>query len=103
MAEEIRQKHVSKINDASMILVEYPPIGDEWVDRFIQRHSILRTAFARHIDVARIKETTVDTILRWLNFSREIIEQYQVHPRNIYNMDESGFAIGSIQGACVVI
>ena len=50
-----------------------------------------------------MKETTVDTILRWLNFSREIIEQYQVHPRNIYNIDESGFAIGSIQDTCVVI
>ena len=27
MAEDIRQQRVSKINDASMILVEYPPIG----------------------------------------------------------------------------
>src|SRR2546421_7603018 len=42
MAETIRQRRVSKINDASMILVEYPSIGDEWVDRFIQRHPSLK-------------------------------------------------------------
>ena len=36
MAEHIRQQRVSQINDASIILVEYPPLGIEWVDRFIQ-------------------------------------------------------------------
>jgi len=35
MAEDIRQQRVSKINDASMILVEYPPIGKDWVDRWL--------------------------------------------------------------------
>jgi hypothetical protein len=103
MAEDIRQQRVSKINDASIILVEYPPIGTEWTDRFIRRHASLKTAFARRIDASRMKETTADSILHWLNLARETIEEYKVHPRNIYNMDESGFAIGSNLGACVII
>jgi hypothetical protein len=41
MAEQIRQDRVSKIIDASITLVEYPPIGDQWVDRFIKRHESL--------------------------------------------------------------
>ena len=80
MAEDIRQQRVAKINDASMILVEYPPIGQQWVDRFIRRHPSLKTAFAQRIDASRMKETTADAILRWLNTTRQTIEKYQVHP-----------------------
>ena len=103
MAEEIRRQRISKINDASITLVEYPPIGDEWVDRFIQRHNSLRTAFARRIDASRVRETKADAIIRWLNSVVETIQKYGVQIKDIYNMDESGFAIGSTQGACVVI
>jgi len=104
MAEDIRQQRVSQINDASITLVEYPPIGMEWPERFIQRHSnCLKMTFARRIDARRMKETTVDAILRWLNTMRQTIEEDQVDPQNIYNMDESGFAIGSNLGACVIV
>jgi len=103
MTEQIRRERVSKINDASITLVEYPPIGVEWVDRFLKRHPALRTVKARRIDASRMKETSVDAIMRWLNTSRETIEKYVVKAENIYNMDESGFAIGSTLGACVII
>ena len=50
-----------------------------------------------------MKETTVDAILWWLNTTRQTIEEDRVNPQNIYNMDESGFAIGSNLGACVIV
>lgn len=103
MAEHIRWQRVSQINDASIILVEYPPLGSEWVDRFIRRHKTLRTIYARRIDASRVRETTADALLRWLNTVQKTIEEYDVKAKNIYNMDESGFAIGSTQGACVII
>ena len=103
MAEQIHYERVSKINDASITLIEYPPIEDQWVDRFIQRHPSLQTAYARRIDASRMKETTVDAIILWLNTVHETIKQYDVAAKDIYNMDESSFAIGSTQGACVVI
>ena len=103
MAEQIRRGRISKINDVSITLVEYPPIGEQWVDRFLQRHPSLQTAYARRIDASRMKETTADALLRWLNTVQDTIEKYNVNPENIYNMDESGFAIGSTQGACVVL
>ena len=52
MAEYIRQQRLSQINDVSMILVEYPPIGEDWVDRVIRRHKSLQTAYARRIDAS---------------------------------------------------
>jgi Tc5 transposase DNA-binding domain len=103
MAEDFRQQRLSKINDGSMILVKYPLIGKELADRIIRQHPSLKTAFARRIDASWMKETTADAILWWLNTTRQTIEEYQVDPKNIYNMDESGFAIGSTQSACVII
>jgi hypothetical protein len=103
MAEEIHRQRVMKINDASITLVEYPPIGEQWIDRFIKRHDSLQTAFARRIDASRVQETTVDAIMQWLNLVVNTIQKYGVQKKDIYNMDESGFAIGSTQGACVII
>jgi hypothetical protein len=50
-----------------------------------------------------MKEMTPDAILQWLNITCQTIEEYQVDPKNIYNIDESGLAIGSTQGAYVII
>src|SRR6266516_7728065 len=44
MAEEIRQKHVRGVNEPSIQLVVYEPIGEQWVQRFLQRHPHLKTA-----------------------------------------------------------
>jgi Zn-dependent peptidase ImmA (M78 family) len=37
MAEEIRQQRVRRVNDALQQLVYYPPIGQQWVQRFLGR------------------------------------------------------------------
>ena len=47
MAEQIHCKYVLKINDASITLVEYPVIGEEWVDHFLAQYPTLQTAYAR--------------------------------------------------------
>ena len=103
MAEEIRKQCVAQINDATITLVNYPPIGIEWITRFIKRHSTLQTLYARQIDSSRVKETTVEAITRWLNTVQEILHQYNIRQKNVYNIDETGFAIGSTQAACVLI
>jgi len=33
-------ENVASINDVSIELVQYPPIGKEWVDRFIGWHKL---------------------------------------------------------------
>jgi len=103
MAEEIRKQCIAQINDASIMLVNYPPIGIEWITCFIKRHSMLQTLYAQQIDSSRVKETTVEAITRWLNTVQEILHQYNIRQKDVYNIDKTGFAIGSIQAACVLI
>ena len=61
------------------------------------------TEHARRIDANRMQELIVDAVLRWLNAGWKDITKYNVHLRNIFNMDKFGFAISKPQGACVVI
>jgi len=42
-------------------------------------------------------------VLNWLNTVFQFIRDNDIHSENIYNMDESGFSIGSIQAARVIV
>src|SRR5579859_1150818 len=103
LAEEIRKKRVSQINDSSMILVEYPAIGQKWVSRFIKRHSQLQSVIGQRIDVCRVKDTTLDKLTSWFNALESVIEEFDILPENTYNMDESGFSIGTMETSRVII
>jgi hypothetical protein len=59
--------------------------------------------YTRRIDASRVHKTTVNSLLYWLNMVQQTIMEHKICSRNIYNIDKSGFAIGSTQGACVII
>ena len=54
MAEEIRKRRVRQINSDDIQLVEYEPIGKQWIPRFLRRHSELASITIRSIDAARV-------------------------------------------------
>lgn len=104
MATEIQRRRVVKINfEEDMELIQYPPIGENWPRRFIERHSNLTAMYSQRIDASRLKELSVETITQWLNGVRDIIQEYNIHLKNIYNMDETGFAIRSIKRRRVIV
>ena len=103
MAEEVRKRRVQNINDPSVNYVEYPPIGKDWIKRFLRRHSELSSVTARTIDASRVKAATPETISHWFNVLEQVIDEYNIIEENTYNMDESGFAIGEIEATkCIV-
>ena len=55
------------------------------------------------IYAARIKESTHSAIQKWFTDVKSIIDDYDVLPCNIYNMDETGFSIGAIKATRVII
>ena len=103
MAEEIRQRRVRNINTESSIYVEYPSIGKGWVKRFLRRHPELSSVTIRTIDASRIKAATPEAISHWFNELERVINEYNISPENIYNMDESGFSIGEIEASRRII
>ena len=103
MAEEIRKQSVKNINDEGMQLVEYEPIGKDWVRRFILRHTELASVTPRPIDAVRVKDTSPERLQQWFADLEEVVVKYNIKPKNTYNMDETGFAIGVKEaGRCII-
>jgi len=103
MAETIRTRRVLEINTHSITHVSYNSIGEQWVKRFMTRHPDLESIMAETIESVRIKETSHAILTKWFDNVKSLIDKYNIHPRNIYNMDETGSSIGSIKATCVII
>jgi len=97
MAEEIRKRRVKQINSDSMQLVKYDSIGKNWVHRFLRRHSELASITPRSIEASRVKDTSPERLTRWFEDLKSAVDEFNIQPKNMYNMDESGFAIGEVE------
>ncbi len=103
MAEAIRTRRTLGINDASITLVQYNEIGEKWVTWFLEHHSELASIMPEQIDGARVNESSHEVFQKWFADVKSIIDEYDIQPCDIYNMDETSFSIGSIKVTCVII
>jgi hypothetical protein len=103
MAEEIRKQRVKQINEDGMELIQYEDIGDQWVSRFLRRHSELSSVTLRSIESVRLKESSPARLRQYFADLENVIAEYDILPKNMYNMDESGFAIGEIEATKCII
>jgi hypothetical protein len=103
MAEEIRKRRLRGINEPSVELVTYDPIGSQWVQRFLQRHPELKSIMGKCIELARVKESTPEVIEHWFTILRQTIDEEKITWGNVYNADESGFGIGKKRATHVII
>ncbi len=104
MAQEIQNNHTKHLEDAGGPVKYNPLIGKlPWPQRFLHRHPDLATAISCTIESSRLEETSHEAIEDWFNIFEETIVEYQITVENMYNMDETGFSIGNIKGAYVVV
>ena len=102
LAEIIRERRVKPDGDKVQVNV-YDKIGKEWVPRFLQRHPELASVRPRSIDSSRIKAASPERLQRWFADLEKVLAEFNIKPENIYNMDESGFAIGEKEAGRVII
>lgn len=104
MAESIRECRLHAVNDNAMTCVEYPPLGRDWVTNFLERHPHLKTVVGQTIESSRIQGTLPNVLKKWFDaFHNEVEIDPEVLHENVYNMDESGFSIGTIKAGRVII
>ena len=103
MAEHIRSRRVCNINEEYIQFVHYEPLGKHWVTRFMRRHPQLQTVLPRPIEGACVKDSLYEAIKRYFEHIHSVIDEYNIREENIYNMDESGFAISTIEASKVII
>jgi hypothetical protein len=100
MAEEIRQNRFQLSKTPPSYL---RPIGKSWLDRFRTRHPEIQGVWTRKIESARYKALSVEVVKTWFEAVTELCLQYQYTPDRIYNMDESGFAVGDSQSSRALV
>lgn len=67
-----------------------PPIGQDWIRRFLRRHPLLHTKLSKSIERARISDVTAEQIMSFNDEFRRVITENQIKLKNIYNCDETG-------------
>ena len=102
MAENIRsQRYQLSATRYSAPLLR--PLGKNWLDKFKSRHPEIQGVWVRKIENARHKAVTKEVVTSWFEAVTSLIVQHQYPPHRIYNMDESGFAIGDSQSSRALV
>ena len=71
--------------------------------RFISRHLEVASVRTQSIEAARVKDTSHEQLSQWFNDINDAILKYNIVPENMYNMDESSFAISEIEASKRII
>jgi hypothetical protein len=100
MAEEVRRSRFQLSQSPPSIL---RPIGENWITRFRTRHSEIQSVWARQIDATRHAAVNATTVKTWFDAVTELQIQHQYPPECIYNMDESGFGVGTSQSSRALV
>lgn len=103
MAESVQTRHVKAINDESIAYVSYQGIGKQWVRWFIAHHPELESIIGEQIEVARVKDVTRERLEKWFQDVDAIIKKYNIQEKDIYDMDEMGSSIGTINATHVIV
>jgi hypothetical protein len=98
LASEIQSERGSNYDEN-----EFSPISDRWVDRFRTRHPRIKTCFSRTIDTARSTALDFSTIKSYFDNLGELLHEHKYPPSAIYNVNETGFSIGSSRKSVVLL
>jgi hypothetical protein len=79
------------------------PLGVNWLNKFKSRYPEIQSVWARKIENARHKAVTKEAVTSWFEAVTSLIVKHQYPPHRIYNMDESGFAIGDSQSSRALV
>ena len=77
-------------------------VGECWVTNYIKRHDEIKTKFSRRYDHQRAQCEDPKIIQAWFDCVQQSIMKYGILSDDIYNFDETGFAMGLIATAKVV-
>ena len=77
-------------------------IGKTWVNKFLTRHTELKSAFTRAKDKERVAAESGQNIEHWFKLYADLCNRFDIPEDDRYNMDEKGFAMGLLNSFRVI-
>jgi len=99
LAEEIR---LSRFR-LSSTPTSYPPLGKRWLDKFRKRYPELKTVYSRALDVSRFEGVNYPVINAYFDALTDLFLENSYPSDAIFNVDETGFALGTTLPSKVLI
>ena len=83
---------------------ETPPatVGKNWPSTFVKRRDELRSRFSRRYDYQRALNEDPKALRAWFATVQSVVDENGIQAEDIYNFDETGFAMGLISSQKVV-
>src|ERR1700677_2932839 len=69
-------------------------VGQNWARNFINRHPDIKAKYTRKYDYKRALCEDPEVINPWFKLVENTIQKYGIAVEDIYNFDETGFAMG---------
>ena len=98
LAKEIRANRFATRSDSLD-----SPISRRWIDRFRARYPMLETCFTRPIDASRFEGLNYSTVKSYFDGLSKAIRKERYPPSAIFNVDETGFSLGSTRRSIVLL
>jgi hypothetical protein len=99
LAEEIR---LSRFR-LSSTPTSYPPISKRWIDRFRKRYPELKTVYSRALDASRFEGVNYPVVNAYFDALTDLFLENSYPSDAIFNVDETGFALGTTLPSKVLI
>ncbi|EED18891.1 pogo transposable element, putative [Talaromyces stipitatus ATCC 10500] len=77
-------------------------VGENWVYNLVKRRPEIESNFSRKYNYERAKCEDPKIIQKHFDRVREVISEYGILPEDIYNFDETGFAMGLCATAKII-
>ncbi len=79
------------------------PVGVNWPQKFLKRHSDIKTVYIPPLDKERAMAQDHDILAGWFNLFQSLKKEHGIEIEDIYNMDEKGFMQGVVAKLRVMI
>jgi len=99
LAEEIR---LSRFR-LSSTPTSYPPLSKRWIDKFRKRHPELKTVYSRALDASRFEGVNYPVVNAYFDALTDLFLENLYPSDAIFNVDETGFALGTTLPSKVLI
>jgi 4-hydroxybenzoate polyprenyltransferase len=70
-------------------------LGKNWIQTFKQRHPEVCSYIASPIESKRLTEASDEALTRYFTRLKAVIDEFAIEARDMWNMDETGVAIGA--------